>query len=156
MRKTASIAGVVAASAGMLAAGSPAFADSADNDGANVGNGNNLNVLPINLCGNNIAILGVVAPIASALGSDCENAPIVDHPSTGGEEKEPETPRTPEDPGTPQDPGTPGTPGTPGAPTDPILGRGEAQPQRQVSFSGELLPTAPAPVSVQGHHAVTG
>ena len=82
MRKTACIAGVLAASAGLLATSAPAFADSADNNGANVGDGNNLSVLPIQACNDNVgAAIGVVVPIASPQTGDCTNAPVVDHPS---------------------------------------------------------------------------
>lgn len=67
----------------MLAVGSPAFADSYGNDGINVLNDNNTSVLPIQLCGNNIGVLAIVAPIASPQINNCVNAPIVDHPKMG-------------------------------------------------------------------------
>ncbi|MGP4019680.1 hypothetical protein [Saccharopolyspora sp. 5N708] len=57
-----------------------ANADSADNDGINVLNDNNLSVLPIQACGNNVAVLGAVVPILSPQLNKCVNAPIVDHP----------------------------------------------------------------------------
>ncbi|ASO18431.1 hypothetical protein AHOG_03875 [Actinoalloteichus hoggarensis] len=53
-----------------------AHAGSYDNDGINILNDNQLSVLPIQLCGNNIAILGVIVPIASPQISDCVNAPL--------------------------------------------------------------------------------
>ncbi|GAA2356193.1 hypothetical protein GCM10009854_37870 [Saccharopolyspora halophila] len=80
VRTSARLIGAAAAATAMLAIGSPAFADSADNDGVNVLNDNNASVLPIQLCGNNVAALGITAPIASPNTSNCVNAPIVDHP----------------------------------------------------------------------------
>lgn len=62
-----------------MAIGSPAFADSAENDGVNLLNDNNISALPIQACGNNIAVAGAVAPIASPQQNHCVNAPIVDH-----------------------------------------------------------------------------
>ncbi|TDD49281.1 hypothetical protein E1288_20425 [Saccharopolyspora elongata] len=63
----------------MLAIGSPAFADSYDNDGINLLNDNNVSVLPIQLCGNNVGVLAIVAPIGSPQINKCVNAPILDH-----------------------------------------------------------------------------
>lgn len=63
----------------MLAIGSPAFADSADNDGVNLLNDNNASVLPVQLCGNDVAVLGAVADVASPENTECVNAPIDDH-----------------------------------------------------------------------------
>lgn len=63
----------------MLAIGSPAFADSADNDGVNLLNDNNASVLPVQLCGNDVAVLGAVADVASPENTECVNAPIGDH-----------------------------------------------------------------------------
>jgi hypothetical protein len=81
VRTSARIAGVAAASASMLAVASPAFADSANNNGVNVLDDNNASVLPIQACGNNIgALVGVVIPILSPQTNACVNAPIVDHP----------------------------------------------------------------------------
>ncbi|WP_433871407.1 hypothetical protein [Saccharopolyspora sp. CA-218241] len=78
MLKKAAIVG--GAAAGMLALAPMAHADSAGNDGINILNDLNINAVPINLCGNNVAILGVIVPVASPQTSDCNNAPIVDHP----------------------------------------------------------------------------
>lgn len=134
MRKTAYLAGALAmGTASMVIGGAQAFADSTDNDGVNVGNDNNMSVLPIQLCGNNIAILGAVVPVASPQNVVCAaNAPIVEGPSEPPAE-EPTEPPTEE-------------------PTEPPT----VQPPHQVSPGEESLPEAPAPVAVQGHHAVTG
>ncbi|GAA4856832.1 hypothetical protein [Saccharopolyspora cebuensis] len=78
MLKKAAIVG--GAAAGMLALAPMAHADSAGNDGVNILNDLNINAVPINLCGNNVAILGVIVPVASPQTSDCNNSPIVDHP----------------------------------------------------------------------------
>jgi hypothetical protein len=61
-----------------MAIGGPAFADSSDNDGVNLLNDNNVSVLPIQACGNNAAVLGLTAPIASPQNSHCVNAPIAE------------------------------------------------------------------------------
>ncbi|TDD86453.1 hypothetical protein E1202_18825 [Saccharopolyspora karakumensis] len=61
-----------------MAIGGPAFADSSDNDGVNLLNDNNVSAVPIQLCGNNAAVLGVTAPIASPQDSACVNAPITE------------------------------------------------------------------------------
>lgn len=67
-----------------MAVGSPAFADSYDNDGINVLNDNNVSILPIQACGNNVGVGALVIPIASPQTVECVNAPIVDHPSNEG------------------------------------------------------------------------
>ncbi|WP_406692678.1 hypothetical protein REH65_13480 [Saccharopolyspora sp. ID03-671] len=72
---------VAGAAAGLLALAPMANADSSDNDGVNILNDNNVSVLPVQLCGNNVAALGAVVPIASPNSSECVNAPIADHPS---------------------------------------------------------------------------
>ncbi|MEU5851820.1 hypothetical protein [Saccharopolyspora shandongensis] len=77
LKKAAIVAG---AAAGLLALAPVANADSADNDGINIGNDNNVSVLPIQACGNNVAVLGAVVPILSPQINNCVNAPIVDHP----------------------------------------------------------------------------
>ncbi|MGW1676511.1 hypothetical protein [Saccharopolyspora sp. NPDC002376] len=77
LKKAAIVAG---AAAGLLALAPVANADSADNDGINILNDNNLSVLPIQACGNNVAVLGAVVPILSPQLNHCVNAPIVDHP----------------------------------------------------------------------------
>ncbi|WP_243789934.1 hypothetical protein [Saccharopolyspora gloriosae] len=82
MLKKAVIVG--GAAAGLMALAPIANADSADNDGVNVLNDNNISAVPVQLCGNNVAVLGVVAPILSPQTSDCVNAPVVDHPSAKG------------------------------------------------------------------------
>ena len=131
MRKTAYMAGALAmGTAGMVISGTQAFADSTDNDGINIGNDNNTSVLPIQLCGNNIAILGAVVPVASPQNVVCAaNAPIEEGPSE---------PPAVEKPG--EEPPTEVSPGY----------------EPPASDSSGSLPEAPAPVAVQGHHAVTG
>lgn len=86
MRNKARVAGVVvAAAAGIMALGAPAFA-SEHNDvdvnhnheynGVNVLNENNVQV-PIGLCNNNVAGLGLVIPILSPqTAGDCSTAVI--------------------------------------------------------------------------------
>ncbi|MEV5537298.1 hypothetical protein AB0L13_10590 [Saccharopolyspora shandongensis] len=76
LKKAAIVAG---AAAGLLALAPVAYADSADNDGINIGNDNNVSVLPVQACGNNVAVLGAVVPILSPQINNCVNAPIVDH-----------------------------------------------------------------------------
>ncbi|MGW3467384.1 hypothetical protein ACWDKQ_02685 [Saccharopolyspora sp. NPDC000995] len=77
LKKAAIVAG---AAAGLLALAPVANADSADNDGINIANDNNVSVLPVQACGNNIAVAGAVVPILSPQLNNCINAPIVDHP----------------------------------------------------------------------------
>lgn len=85
MRSAARFAGVAAASVAMLGMASPAFADSADNEGINVGNGNNASVVPVQACANNVgAAIGAAVPILSPQHAKCVNAPVVDHPMTQG------------------------------------------------------------------------
>ncbi|MGJ7907576.1 hypothetical protein ACOQFL_13990 [Actinopolyspora sp. H202] len=78
LKKTAATVGIAAA--GMIVMAPMASADTKDNDGINVLNDNNLSVLPIQACGNNIAVLGVVANVLSSQSTECVNAPVVDHP----------------------------------------------------------------------------
>ncbi|MEV4646827.1 hypothetical protein [Saccharopolyspora sp. NPDC049357] len=80
LKKAAIVAG---AAAGLLALAPVANADSEDNDGVNVLNDNNLSVLPVQACGNNVAVLGAVVPILSPQTAECVNAPVLDHPSAG-------------------------------------------------------------------------
>jgi hypothetical protein len=129
--RTLSGASAALATAGLLAFTPIAAADSADNDGVNVGNDNNVSLIPVQLCGNNVAVLGAVVPLLSPQVNECVNAPIVDHP------KPPEAISV-----TP--PAQPGKPSEhPGKPV-------------RVSKPGAKLPLAPAAVPVAGHHAVTG
>ncbi|RCW40024.1 hypothetical protein DFQ14_113107 [Halopolyspora algeriensis] len=81
LKKSAVLGGTVA---GLLALAPVANADTHDNDGINILNDNNLSVLPVQACGNNIAVLGAVVPIFSGQANQCVNAPIVDHPSAKG------------------------------------------------------------------------
>ena len=78
LKKAAIVAG---AAASLMALAPVANADSADNDGVNILNDNNLSVLPIQACGNDIAVLGAVVEILNFESTNCVNAPIVDHPS---------------------------------------------------------------------------
>ncbi|WP_233576229.1 hypothetical protein [Saccharopolyspora rhizosphaerae] len=78
MRTSARLLGVAAAATALMAIGGPAFADSSDNEGVNLLNDNNASVLPVQLCGNNAAVLGLTAPIASPQDSSCVNAPITE------------------------------------------------------------------------------
>ncbi|GAA4861108.1 hypothetical protein GCM10025787_52520 [Saccharopolyspora rosea] len=84
MRIATRVAGVVGAAAvGAMTLGSTAaFADSADNDGINAIDGNNISAVPVQLCNDNVgALIGVIVPILSPQTGDCVNAPVVDHPS---------------------------------------------------------------------------
>lgn len=84
MRIATRVAGVAGATAiGVMTLGSAAaFADSADNDGVNLLDGNNISAVPVQACGNDIgAVVGLVVPVLSPESSDCVNAPIADHPS---------------------------------------------------------------------------
>ncbi|MBE9376253.1 hypothetical protein IQ251_17525 [Saccharopolyspora sp. HNM0983] len=61
-----------------------AFADSADNDGVNLLDDNNISAVPVQLCGNDVgAAVGLVVPVLSPESSECVNAPVVDHPGQG-------------------------------------------------------------------------
>lgn len=80
LKKAVIVAGAVA---GLLALAPVANADSEDNDGINVLNDNNVSVLPIQACGNNVGVLGAAVPIGSPQNVECVNAPILDHPSAG-------------------------------------------------------------------------
>ncbi|GAA2347966.1 hypothetical protein GCM10009854_26490 [Saccharopolyspora halophila] len=82
MRIATRVAGVAGAAAlSAMALGGTAFADSADNDGVNLLDDNNVSAVPVQACGNNVgAAIGVVVPVLSPQSSDCTNAPVVDHP----------------------------------------------------------------------------
>ncbi|WP_243790913.1 hypothetical protein [Saccharopolyspora gloriosae] len=177
MHKKAHIAGVITATAGLLLAGAPAFADSADNDGINVGNDNNVSLVPIQLCGNNVAAAGVVVSVISPQTSTCVNAPVVDHPSHKPEKPDHEKPEKPHKPHKPEWPGGHGGGGHgggghgggghgggghgggghgggPGPAPAPEPAPAPSAPAEQVSPAE--LPAAPSPVAVAGHAAVTG
>lgn len=128
----------------MLVGATPASADSADNDGLNIGNDNNLSVLPVQLCGNNIGVLGAVAPIGSPQDVECTNAPIVDHSE---KPEKPEKPKPPtEHPEPPTEHPPVHHPPVQHPPTD----------SHEVEHVSDELPTAPAPEVTEGHVAVTG
>ncbi|SDR17741.1 MULTISPECIES: hypothetical protein [Actinopolyspora] len=78
LKKATAAVGIAAA--GMMAMAPIASADTKDNDGINVLNDNNLSVLPVQLCNNDVAVLGAVVPILSPSNAKCVNAPVVDHP----------------------------------------------------------------------------
>ncbi|MER7077350.1 hypothetical protein SAMN02982929_02620 [Saccharopolyspora kobensis] len=81
MRIATRVAGVAGAAAlGVVTLGTAAFADSADNNGINVLDDNNISAVPVQLCGNNVAVIGAVVPVLSPQANDCVNAPVVDHP----------------------------------------------------------------------------
>jgi hypothetical protein len=80
LKKAAIVGG---AAAGLLALAPMANADSADNDGINVLNDNNLSALPTQACGNNASVVGDTVPILPPQASQCSNAPLIDHPKAG-------------------------------------------------------------------------
>lgn len=82
MRIATRVAGVAGAAAlGVVTLGTAAFADSADNNGINAVDDNNISAVPVQLCGNNVgAAIGVVVPVLSPQANTCVNAPVVDHP----------------------------------------------------------------------------
>ncbi|SDP45223.1 hypothetical protein SAMN04487905_104169 [Actinopolyspora xinjiangensis] len=55
------------------------MADSYDNDGINILNDNNVSILPIQACGNNVGVLGAAGNLLGSQSAYCVNAPIVDH-----------------------------------------------------------------------------
>ncbi|MEU5852913.1 hypothetical protein [Saccharopolyspora shandongensis] len=77
--RLARIAGVTAL--GMLSMGSAAFADSADNDGTNIGNDINTITAPTQTCG--ASVVGSLS-LLSPQSNECVNSPLVDHPSVKG------------------------------------------------------------------------
>ncbi|WP_343231344.1 hypothetical protein [Saccharopolyspora ipomoeae] len=130
----------------------PASADTTDNDGINIGNDNNVSVAPVQLCGNNVGVLGLVAPIGSGQDVECTNAPIVDHPEAA-EEPPAEDPPAEEPPA--EQPPAEEPPADSGTEVLP-----EAEPpadaSTEVQDASESLPEAPAPEATEGHVAVTG
>jgi hypothetical protein len=73
--------GIIAATAGLMAIGSPAFADSADNDGVNTGNDLNTITTPTQTCSNSLASVTSIL-FYSPQSNQCVNSPLVDHPSS--------------------------------------------------------------------------
>ncbi len=179
MQKTASVLGVVATTAGMMAAGSSAaLADSEGNDGVTVLNDANIQVLAVQLCNNNIAVAGAVVPLGSPQDASCTNAPVADHPEQEQppadeqppeeeppeeeqppvdepEEPEPEEPDVPDVP-EPEEPDVPDVP----QPAEPDVPQPEEPkapaPGGQGGAPEEDLPSAPAPTVMEGHLPVTG
>lgn len=81
MRKTVSVAGVVATTAGMMAVGGgAALADESGGDGIRVLDDTNVEIAPIQICNTEINVVGLVAPIGSAAETECSGAPVSDHP----------------------------------------------------------------------------
>jgi hypothetical protein len=140
VRKTTCLAGAVMVSSGLVAAGAPAFADSADNDGVNAGNDNNLILLPVQTCDVTVTAVGSLIPLQSPQTNNCVNAPIVDHPQASRDDQPPDSTNPP---------GNPVPPGNSAQPDEPPVVAG-ARPV------GHALPKAPTPAAVPGHHAVTG
>lgn len=153
MRKSMTYAGILAATAGMLATASPAMAaeqdGSQDNDGINVLDNSNIHLGPLQLCGNNVAVLGAVLPIGSPLSAECQQAAQAKGNGlieTGPQTNVPQRPQV-------QMPAPQGPSNSGGsqqmapAPTAPSAVGGAAPAE---------MPLAPSPSLIKGHHAVTG
>jgi hypothetical protein len=139
VRKTTYLVGAVAVSSGLVATGVPAFAD---NIGIDAGNGNQIGLGAVQVCGNAVTVVGQVASALSPQATACSNR------ASGGSPQG-------SSPGSPQG-SSPGSPQT-SSPNSPQAGNSSNQPAGSGSSStGSPLPTAPRPVSVVGHHAVTG
>ncbi|SFS73707.1 hypothetical protein [Saccharopolyspora flava] len=145
--------------AGLVVGVLPASADTTDNDGINLGNDNNTSVAPVQLCGNNVGVLGAVAPIGSGQDVECTNAPVVDHPEAA------EVPEPPaEQPPAEQPPAEQPPAEQPPAEQPPADSGTEVLPEQetpadsstQVQDTSESLPEAPSPEAAEGHVAVTG
>lgn len=80
MRTTTRLAGVAAASAAMMAIASPAFADSAENDGINAANDNNIQA-NVPVCGNDISAVAVPLSLLSPEMASCTTGDVNDHSS---------------------------------------------------------------------------
>lgn len=99
MRKTTGLVGAVAIGSGLMVAGAPAYADSAGDNGINLLNGNNVSVAPTQLCnqgsidvGSGIVHLGSDDSSSSPHGTDCVNAPVIDHPKVTRSQEPPPMP----------------------------------------------------------------
>lgn len=121
--------GAVAAGAGLLASGVPAMADTGDDDGVNLGNDNNVQLLPVQAC--DVNVVGKLVNQGSPEEVQCGNAPLVDHPKV-------------EHPAPAQHPGK------------QHPGKGREAEAHHAPQAHHALPMAPAPTSIRGHHAVTG
>lgn len=137
LRKTCFV-GTVAAGAGLLAS-APAMADTSDDDGVNIGGDNNLQLLPVQLCGADV--IGKVVNQDSPDAVNCSNAPMVDHPKTEVHHHA----------AAPQ-------PTHRAKPQGQVRERAahHAKPQQHRAAAKPNLPTAPAPAPVSGHVPVTG
>lgn len=131
-----------------VAASGIAHADTTTSGNGSLGGGNQLVVdgdLPINLCGNAIAVLGVAGANCTDGGASVTETgtPKNPHPGYDGHE-----PGEPGKPGEPEEPGTPGEPGQPGEPEedkheqqnpddDPVVGDPEEPAGEQDKGRGE-------------------
>lgn len=140
MLKKTYFIGAVAAGAGLLASGIPAMAGTVDNDGVNIGDDNNISLLPVQLC--QTQVIAALVPVGSPHNGECVNAPVVDHPSTSDDSAPGRSGEGSDKPGKHR--------AEPKAPENPRDGMARAGSGR----TG--LPTAPTPTSISGHHAVTG
>lgn len=141
LSKARTITGVVAAAAGLLALATPAFAADVDHNseynGINAGNGNNVQV-PIGVCNNNVALLGLVVPIGSPQTVGHCSTAVIDQSHKPSEESPTEESPTEEKP-------------TEEKPTE------EKPPSNgSQTPSSPSLPAAPVPTPVAAHSAVTG
>jgi hypothetical protein len=136
VRKTTGLMGAVAIGSGLIATGAPAYADSTNNNGVNLLDGNNVSVLPIQLCPGSSGILSDIVKVGSGSAlspqtTNCVNAPIIDHPRAA-----PAPQRS--------------APASLGS--APATTRSMPVPTERAA----QLPLAPEPVAVLEHHAVTG
>jgi hypothetical protein len=154
VRKTMCLLGSVLAGSGLTCIGMPAYADSTgNNDGIGLLNGDNISIAPIQVCGESSSLVGAGAISdlisgrnESSSNANCANAPVVDHSRA----TQPVVPFRSQSPFTPVTSLQPVGAVVPSAPTaSSVLSR---QPHGQAPS----LPSAPAPVAVSGHSAVTG
>lgn len=127
--------GAVVAGAGLLASGVPAMADTGDDDGVNVGNDNNVQLLPVQLC--DVNVVGKLVQQDSPEKVKCGNAPLVDHPKV---EHPAESHPAPARQAPPQHQAPPH----------------HAPPQHHAPSKPHGLPMAPSGTPHAGHYAVTG
>jgi len=148
LRKTCFV-GAVAAGAGLLVS-APAMADTGGDDGVNIGDDNNVQLLPVQLCDANV--IGKVVNQESPDEVDCSNAPMVDHPKTEVHHHAPAPQAKP-----PQ--GAPRQHAAQPAKTQPRKAQPakvqHAKPHHRTAAK-QSLPTAPSAAPVPGHAPVTG
>jgi hypothetical protein len=131
VRKTTCLVGAVAVGSGLVATGIPAFAD---NSGIDAANGNQIELGAVQVCGNALTVVGQVASALSPQATACRNGASAGSPQGSSSDS-------------PQGPSS----GNPHAANSSTPSGGSGSPS-----AGSKLPTAPKPVSVVGHHAVTG